>query len=376
MELVVFLILLAILVFVELEYYQRHALDDLQLNVRFSKSVANYDEVIEVIETAQNNKKLPLPFLILKFETPTSLRFMDMSNISVSDMLYREDMLTMKPFSRHTRKIKARCTKRGYYTFSRVNISTSDILLVLKLNREFENSATLTVLPERVKSDTLRTLMSVTYSETVRRRTLLTDPFSFAGIREYMPGDPMKTINWAATARSADFMVNQNASTACRRVTVVLNLDTYNPKRSRSLLEYSISLAYSYICELEEMNIRSSLITNGLDILSGSPVITHNGSTGDDAARVGTGLALIDLDRDTAPFERIVEDYVINGSEDDLIVVISARYDDEFINTMKCIKRIKDSCIWVMPCYRQTPAVEIDASLGNSYIRLETVGHD
>lgn len=376
MELIVFLCLLGIFVFAELTYYQRHALDDLELDVRFSKPVANHDEVIEVIETAQNNKRLPLPFLILKFETPTSLKFLDMSNTSVSDMFYREDMLTMKPFSRHTRKIKAQCTSRGYYSFSRVNISTSDILLIMKLNREFVNGASITVLPKRIPSDSLRTLMSTTYSETVRRRTLLTDPFSFAGIREYMPGDPMKSINWAATARSSDFMVNQNASTACRRVSVVLNLDTYNPKRSQSLLEYSISLAYSYICELEALNIESSLVTNGLDILSGTPVVMRNGSTGDDSMRLGTELARIDLDRGTAPFGRMVEEYVINSSEDELIVVISPRYDEEFMNIMKGIKRVKDSSIWVMPCYRQTPAAADDDLLRDSYIRMEIMGHD
>ena len=376
MELIVFIVLLGIFVFVELEYYQRHALDNLDLDVRFSKPVANHDEVIEVVETAQNNKKLPLPFIILKFETPPALKFLDMTNISVSDLLYREDMLTMKPFSRHTRKIKTRCTKRGYYSFSRVNISTSDLLLIMKLNREFDNSANLTVLPERIRSDSLNTLLSVTYSETVRRRTLLTDPFSFAGIREYMPGDPMKSINWVATARSSDFMVNQNASTACRKVSVVLNLDYYNPKKSKSLLEYSISLAYSYICELEAMGIPSSLITNGIDVMSGSPVISRNGSTGDDSLRCGTELARIDLDRETAPFDRLVDDYVINSPDDEFIVVISPRFDDEFMRTMTSIKRLKDSCMWVMPCYRSTPEAEVDGMLINSYYRMETLGHD
>ena len=60
--------LLAILAIVELIYYRKHALDDLSLHVSFSKPVASYGEVIEVIEVAENNKKLPLPFVLLKFE--------------------------------------------------------------------------------------------------------------------------------------------------------------------------------------------------------------------------------------------------------------------------------------------------------------------
>ena len=113
MKLIVFLVLLAILAIAELIFYRRHALDDLTLNVSFSKPVAGFGEVIEVIEVAENNKKLPLPFVILKFESPTSLEFLDMTNSTLSDLVYREDMLTMKPNSRHTRRIKVKCVKRG-----------------------------------------------------------------------------------------------------------------------------------------------------------------------------------------------------------------------------------------------------------------------
>mgnify|MGYP003305453940 CR=1 FL=1 len=100
MEIIVFLIFIAILVFLELVWYRAHAVDEISLDVSFSKNVANFGEIIEVIEVAENNKRLPLPFIILKFETPAVLEFQDMTNTSLSDLLYREDMLTMKPFSK------------------------------------------------------------------------------------------------------------------------------------------------------------------------------------------------------------------------------------------------------------------------------------
>ena len=225
MKLIVFLVLLAILAIAELIFYRRHALDDLTLNVSFSKPVASFGEVIEVIEVAENNKKLPLPFVILKFESPTSLEFLDMTNSTLSDLVYREDMLTMKPNSRHTRRIKVKCVKRGYYSFVRVNLTTSDILLMEKITRTFDNDAGITILPELVPLPDLRTLLSITFSDIVQRRTLLTDPFSFAGIREYQPWDPMRSINWTATAKAGDFMVNQNASTSTKQVSIFLNLE-------------------------------------------------------------------------------------------------------------------------------------------------------
>ena len=64
MTLLIFLILLAILAAAELFIYRKHALDDLSLDVHFSTDLAQYGEIIEVIETAQNNKRMPLPFLL------------------------------------------------------------------------------------------------------------------------------------------------------------------------------------------------------------------------------------------------------------------------------------------------------------------------
>ena len=135
----------------EILYYRLHALDNLSLKVDFSKNVADYGENIELIEVVENRKKLPLPFIILKFETPREIKFYDMENATTSDFIYREDMLTMKAFSKHTRRIKAKCSKRGYYVFPRVGITTSDLFLMERFSREFDNSSHLVVLPEILK---------------------------------------------------------------------------------------------------------------------------------------------------------------------------------------------------------------------------------
>ena len=68
MEIIVLIVVIGIVFIVESLYYRYHALDDLDLSVYFSKDVANFGEDVELIEVAVNRKKLPLPFIILKFE--------------------------------------------------------------------------------------------------------------------------------------------------------------------------------------------------------------------------------------------------------------------------------------------------------------------
>jgi len=375
MPILIFLAILGILVIVELLYYRKHAFDSIDMDVHFSHTIANYGEMIEVIEIAQNNKKLPLPFVLLKFESPMVLEFQDMTNTSISDYLYREDMLTMKAYSKHTRTIKARCMKRGYYNFARVNITTSDLLLMEKMTKDYPTDASLTILPEHVDSSSLDTLLSVTFSDVVQRRTLLTDPFSFAGIREYQPWDPMRSINWTATAKAGDFMVNQNTSTSMKQVTIFVNLEYYNTKHSTSLLEKSISLAYSYMFELIKSGIPTALYTNGRDIISKSPVISRTNCDQSNFVQRGIELARIDLTQEVVPFARFISENAMNNT-DEFILVISPKHDGNLVSAIMNLKRRASSLLWVMPAYKGTPHVDIDSTLIPNYYRWEILGHD
>ena len=376
MALLVLVITLIAIFTAELIHYRKHALDNLHLKVDFSKNVVNFGEDVELIEVAENKKRLPLPFIILKFECPKELRFYDMENTSTSDYLYREDMLTMKAFSKHTRRIRAQCTKRGYYVFPRVGISTTDLFLIERFTVDFPNDSHLVVLPEIIDMDIMEMLTSVTLSEIQCRRTLLTDPFTLAGIREYTPNDPMKSINWKASAKTSELMVNQNASTCAQKVHIFVNLGYYNPKRSLSLLEDAISLTYTYLNKLAELGIPASLYTNGLDIITDAPVISEKASGFDTLEERAIMLARIDLKQPAIPFEEIVEKYISSTNRDDFILVISPQYNGTFRPVLADMKSRRDSTHWLMPCHRSTPDAKPEPEIAGSYTRWEVLGSD
>lgn len=375
MQVLVFLAIIGILILIELWYYRKHALDDIDLDVRFSKPVAQFGEIIEVIEKAENRKRAPLPFLILKFETPVVLEFQDMTKTTVSDYLYREDMVSMKPYSRHTRTIKARCSKRGYYSFARINISTSDLLLIEKIAKDYPTERSVTILPEYVDTSIMDSFLSITFSEIQRRRTLLTDPFSFAGIRDYQPWDSMKTINWTATAKTGDLMVNQVASTATKKVSVYVNLDYYNNKKSESLLEKSISFAYSYMQELVLAGIPVTLYTNGRDIQTKAPVIADSPCDQSNFMQRGIALARIDLSQDVVPFEELFEGNT-GSLSDEFIVIVSTCSYPQVTEAVRKLRNRGASLLWIMPAYRSTPRPELDADLARDFKVWEVIGHD
>jgi len=376
MEVLVLVGILIAVIVVEIVYYRLHALDNLRLKVDFSKNIADCGEDIELIEVVENKKRLPLPFIILKFATPLELKFYDTIKSPTSDFTYREDMLTMKPFSKHTRRIKVKCSKRGYYVFPRVGITTSDMFLFERFTKDFDNAANLMVLPKVLKTSITEILMSVTLSELQCRRTLVTDPFSLAGIREYGPNDPMKSINWKASAKVGELMVNQNASTCAQKVNIFVNLEAYNPKGSTQLLESAISLAYTYLLELAKLNIPASLITNGRDVLSDLPAVSESdpGSTAVD--KRGIMLAGIDLRKPAVPFAGMLEKYLSSTDQGDFILIISPQYSDGFRALLSELKTHRPSLLWIMPCYSTTPEIDLESSISDSYMRWEVSGND
>ena len=376
MEVLVLIGILIAVVLVEIVYYRKHALDNLRLKVDFSKNVADCGEDIELIEVVENKKRLPLPFIILKFATPLELKFYDTLKTPTSDFTYREDMLTMKPFSKHTRRIKVKCSKRGYYVFPRVGITTSDMFLFERFTKDFDNAANLMVLPKVLKTSITEILMSVTLSELQCRRTLVTDPFSLAGIREYGPNDPMKSINWKASAKVGELMVNQNASTCAQKVNIFVNLEAYNLKGSTQLLEPAISLAYTYLLELAKLNIPASLITNGRDILSDLPVVSESDPGSAAVTKRGIMLAGIDLRKHAVPFAGILEKYMSSTDQGDFILIISPQYSDGFRALLAELKTHRPSLLWIMPCYSTTPEIGLESSISDSYMRWEVSGSD
>ena len=89
MEILVLVGILLAVFLVEILYYRLHALENLSLKVSFSKNIADFGEDIELIEVAENKKRMPLPFIILKFETPREFKFYDTNIVTMSDFVYR-----------------------------------------------------------------------------------------------------------------------------------------------------------------------------------------------------------------------------------------------------------------------------------------------
>ena len=103
---------------------------NLSVNLEFSQKWAVEGEECELCERVENRKLLPLPALKVKFRVSRQLQFRDEEGVSaVTDQYYRNDVLSIRPFVRHVRRLRFRCKKRGYYRINGLDVVAGTLFL-------------------------------------------------------------------------------------------------------------------------------------------------------------------------------------------------------------------------------------------------------
>ena len=236
---------------------------NLTVRIDFSKKNAVCGETIELIETVTNKKRLPLPYINLKFQVNRAFRFEDgEENSVVSDNTYRNDIFSLMMYQKVTRKIPIKCTKRGIYSIGRADMVSSG-LFMNDINLVGTNqNANIVVFPKQINPE----LTDITFSKimgAVEKNTYLNpDIFEFRGIREYDTHDTMNMINWKASARTGQLMVNQYKETMCQSVCILANVEPEGMLKQELLSEITISMASGLAQYLISQKINVSLISN------------------------------------------------------------------------------------------------------------------
>ena len=300
--------------------YWRMDLNKLTGTVSFSAPRAVEGSKLVLTTVLTNTMWLPMPWVAVKLKVSMHLIFADMENANVTDYFYRHDLYNMLMRQRITRRLSFVCGKRGYYHISHLDVTAFDILMESKNAAKIKCNARLTVYPSYLPVPEVDNICAQIYGHLRARNIIHPDPFSFRGIREYTPGDPLKAINFKASAKAQDLMVNLWEHMNARQVILLFNLQRHNRWHNEVLDEYAIKLVASLAQRLINDNIPVRFITNGQkektdDELpyAESTVITEG--VGDiQLERILEALAHIDLAQtDVSPFSEILkstaEDY-------------------------------------------------------------------
>lgn len=138
-----------------------------------------------------------------------------------------------------------RPTKRGEYQFGRINCYAQSPIALVSRRFIFDQSMKIPVYPSiiQLKKYELRAISHNLKELGIKKIRKLGHSLEFEQIKEYVKGDDFRTINWKATARKAQLMVNQYQDEKSQQVYSIIDKGRMMkmPFEQLSLLDYSIN---------------------------------------------------------------------------------------------------------------------------------------
>ena len=210
-------------------------------------------------EIVANRGRLPLPVIEVRFRLPKGPVFENAENVVISDHLYKRDVFSLRPREQVVRRYLVLCPRRGRYPVCDLTVKAPSFWHGRAYDLKQESRACLTVYAARTDvSGILAQCNAVLGTRESRRRTL-EDPFAWASIRAYTPQDPMRNINWKASARSGEMMVNTYTSMQAVQFRIFLDAIDERIVRQEDLTELGISAAASLAARLIESGQETGL---------------------------------------------------------------------------------------------------------------------
>ena len=315
---------LAALFFLLRALYSRRWEKGLSCSLRFREEYGVEGGVSSLTEVLANDKGLPLPVVEIDFHIDRRLQFTGGGNYALSDQSYRRDVFTLAARERVTRTLEFRCTERGYFRIEEAGVAARDLFLTQKYLGSFPQHTEFYVLPKGVPVGQVAPPFSRIMGEMVSRKKIYDDPFAFAGLRDYARGDPMKYINWKATAKTGEMLVNIHESTLSQKVAVVLDLEGLGVQKADVLNEEAVRIACTLCSRLLEAGIVVSAYSNGIDVLTGKPMALPEVSGAGSVLSLRKAFACAKAANDLIP----IEEY-FPGEDSDLLCVLVSRSQRE-----------------------------------------------
>lgn len=122
--------------------------------------------------------------------------------------------------------------KRGWFSLSPTQVESGDIFGLFLRRKCFENNLRLLVIPYLFDIQFFLAPSGVLPGgRALREKTLEVTPY-VAGVREYVPGDPLRRIHWPSSERQQKLMVKEFEKDPLAEVWIFL--DAYQPAHIRS----------------------------------------------------------------------------------------------------------------------------------------------
>lgn len=164
------------------------------------------------------------------------------------EQLQRRDFEMSLVFERHERKVlrySVRPTSRGAYHFGATNLIVRSPLGLVARRLVIMNDVSVPAYPSviQMKKYELMAFARTSTFEGVKKVRRIGHSYEFEQIKTYVTGDDIRSINWKATSRRNQLMVNQYEDERSQQIYTIIDKSRsmHMPFNGLSLLDYAIN---------------------------------------------------------------------------------------------------------------------------------------
>jgi uncharacterized protein (DUF58 family) len=353
-----------------LYFWARVSLVGVSYRRRIDRTRAMCDERITLEIEIVNDKLLPISWLQIEDEVPSLLEIEGGTVVShpgfVGTLVH---LVPLLPYQRIRSRLTLIATHRGEFTFGPAKLSSGDPVGLRERSALTEGLEHLLVYPKVFALSPAGIVSRALLGDLRSRRELLYDPSRTAGVREYRVGDPLRFVDWRATARSTSLLVREFEPSVTPRIAVFL--DFSDPTIGLASvdspeLEFAISVAASLLADLASRKVAVGLFSSGS--IAGGPVAVPVSTS---PAALPAMLESLARARPSggARFAQVLNDVGQTLQRGTSVVVVALRFSTASLAAIAELRRRNSvTAIWVGTEHVTPPAIELfDALLQARY---------
>ena len=335
-----------VLVFLQNYLYKKFWKNGLSINIKFSAKEAFEGDVLYLQEEIINKKILPLPWLMVRFKVSKNLVFNEEPRTG-ADLQIQGDAFGVMMYQSIGRKVFFECNKRGFYRLRNAEMIASNLLHTQNFIERLDFNTELMVFPKILDDYEELDISYKALDAAILSHSLINpDPFEFKGIREYNPTDPLRDINFKASAVAQQLMVNIHAPTSAKRLEIILNLEHYKPYPNSEIYEQAIRLAATVASRYIDDDVKVGMFCNGSYAFSGDKIRVFGGNSTAHLYAIYQALAGINLMFKPNHISEHIESLDDTGA---IYFIISSYHGEDFLNALESIENRGYNYIVVVP---------------------------
>ena len=278
--------------------WNRLALEDVFYERTISDTRVFIGDEVRMTLTLTNRKPVPLAWIRVEDEVPDALHVVegDVAMNVKPRVQTLEHSTSMAWYERIRWRYRLRCTRRGMYRIGPARIESGDPFGFLRNRMREPAEDMILVYPTVVPLNDLGIPAARPLGDVRRGLAIFPDLSRPSGIREYQIGDPLRTVDWKATARMQSLHVRTYEPSSTHTVVLVVAVDTMTPHWEAYMpadLERVITAAASVAAYAIEKQYAIGVFSNDMPVQAGKPMTVPPSSGPEQMATILEALAMI-----------------------------------------------------------------------------------